>query len=110
MGDRANIHFVEENGSFYLYTHRHGSELGKVLASALDRGRSRWTDAPYLARIIFSEMIKGEVLETTGYGISIEVCDGNSNIYKVDVEAQTVQYCDGPVLTFDGFIEAMARK
>lgn len=110
MSDIANIRFTEEYGSIHFSTYWHGSELGHVLALALERGRVRWDDPPYLARIIFSEMIKDEVLEPAGYGISISVCDGGDNIYKIDAIAQTVQHNDGSVLSFEQFIHAMSRE
>jgi hypothetical protein len=72
MGDRANIRLVYRNdASVYLYTHWGGSELSDTLKSALKRGKSRWGDESYLARIIFSEMIQQDVLDTTGFGIDV---------------------------------------
>lgn len=74
MGDRRNIIITDGSGgpNVALYTHWAGTELPKVLARALERGRSRWGDTPYLTRIIFSDMISEnhDVLETTGFGIS----------------------------------------
>lgn len=70
MGDRRNIVVDHGNGaSVALYTHWDGSEAENMLATALDRGRSRWMDSPYLTRIIFSEMIQHSVLNETGHGI-----------------------------------------
>lgn len=89
MGDRGNICMEIEDGTeIYLYTHWHGSELKSILQSALIRGRSRWSDESYLARIIFSEMIKDSVEELTGYGISTSLAEGG--VIKVNVAAQEV--------------------
>lgn len=60
---------VPQNDDIYLYSHW-DSDLGTKLASALQRGKARWNDASYLARIIFSEMIKDDVDGLTGYGIA----------------------------------------
>ena len=60
MGDRGNIIVKDGNSEVYLYTHWTGSDLPDVLRSALKRGKSRWNDGPYLARIIFCEIVKGE--------------------------------------------------
>lgn len=70
MGDRRNVVVEFENDlSVVFYTHWDGTELPETLANALKRGTSRWSDPSYLARIIFSEMVKDSVLETTGFGI-----------------------------------------
>jgi hypothetical protein len=91
MGDRGNIKMVFENKSeIYFYTHWSGSELPFTLRDALKRGKDRWTDEPYLARIIFSEMIKGEILGVTGYGISPYLCDNEHDILSVDCSKQRV--------------------
>lgn len=96
MGDRANIVIEKDNEAFphevYLYTHWSGSELPDILRAALVRGRNRWTDGQYLARIIFSEMINGSVMDETGYGISTRPGDGQSNMIYVNVEKQTVRH------------------
>jgi hypothetical protein len=86
MGDRGNIKI----GGVYLYTHWAGSEISQILRDALKRGRSRWTDESYLARIIFCEMIKHDVMGTTGYGISTEIIDNEHDILEVNCDKQTV--------------------
>lgn len=75
MGDRANLCIKSNDGAVFLYTHWRGSELRDVLATGLERGRSRWGDTPYLARIIFCELVKNSVDGETGYGISPGICD-----------------------------------
>jgi len=106
MGDRANINFVErDGGELYFYTHWHGTELPKILARALDRGRDRWTDESYLARIIFSEMIKEEIEDTTGFGISTYRGDYEYSDLVVNCADLDVRDREGNVLMFDEFIE-----
>ncbi len=88
MGERTNIFLV--NDHIYLYAHWVSvEELRDILKNALIRGKERWNDKSYLNRIIFSELIKDEVLELTGYGLSSSPVDG-SIILKVDVEEQKV--------------------
>jgi len=71
MGDRGNVRIKYDDGnSVYLYTHWGGTELSQMVARALDRGRKRWDDPSYLARIIFCEMVKGYEMEETGFGIA----------------------------------------
>jgi hypothetical protein len=64
--------------------------LEDTLRDALVRGRSRWADPAYLARIIFSEMIKDEVLETTGYGLAPYVMDDQYPTIEVDLRHRMV--------------------
>ncbi len=100
MGDRANVyvHDGDEPG-VYLYTHWAGTELPMTVRTALHRGDSRWTDAPYLARIIFCQMIDGTE-GLTGYGISAAVGDGDDRIVDVDCETQTVTVTGTPPVPF----------
>jgi hypothetical protein len=91
MGDRRNIELKYSTGeSIYLYTHWCGSDLPNTLASALDRGRDRWSDESYLARVIFSEMVKRDVLGVTGYGIAPYEIDPQSPTLVVDLKGMTV--------------------
>jgi hypothetical protein len=87
MGERGNI-VVD---GVYLYTHWKGHKLKSILKSALTRGRSRWDDPPYLARIIFCEMIGNEQDGLTGYGISTSMQDNNHNPLEVDIDKQVVR-------------------
>lgn len=106
MGDRANIKFIDsQKGEIYFYTHWNGSNLSNVLKEALIRGESRWNDDQYLSRIIFSEMIKDDVLDTTGYGISTYLGDGADKVLIVDSNNQVVISYDGTKKTFKQFIE-----
>lgn len=90
MGDRANICMKEEDDKeVYLYTHWQGSDLPSILQDALKRGRGRWSDNQYLARIIFCEMVKDSVLDETGYGISAHCGDGGNRV--LDIRGETVE-------------------
>ena len=95
MGDRANVKVVEGSSTVYLYTHWGGSSLPDVLEAALRR-KQRWTDGAYLARIIFSEMLKeaGEhaLDDELGFGIFGDVVDGAYRVLVVDVDAQMVRH------------------
>jgi hypothetical protein len=89
----------------YLYTHWGAEGLEDVLRDALVRGRSRWNDPPYLARIIFSEMIQAEVLDTTSYGIAPYVMDDEFPTIEVDLGKRTVG-----VMPFDEFVSITSPK
>ena len=71
MGNRRNVELKYESGAkIYLYTHWGGTELPSIVSRALERGKDRWDNESYLARIIFSEMTQREEMSLTGYGIS----------------------------------------
>ena len=85
MGNRGNVVLKYSEGEkIYLYTHWSGSSLNSIVKSALERGESRWDDPSYLARIVFSEMIKDQVMETTGFGIAPhEIDDGALSVCSI---------------------------
>lgn len=95
MGDRGNIVIKQNDRNqsapyLYFYTHWAGSEIARTLQDALKRGKDRWDDEQYLSRIIFCEMIKGDVLKTDGYGISTYMGDNEHDFLVVDSNKQTV--------------------
>jgi hypothetical protein len=110
MGDRGNIRVDDKESKIYLYTHWYGSEIPFILKTALIKGRERWKDAAYLTRIIFCEMLqqeKGSIDKTTGFGISLGICDNENPIYIVDVPKQRVyiETKDSKGWTFEEFIK-----
>lgn len=76
MGARAQVK-IEDTGVF-LYTHWGSGEIEDTVGKALQR-RQRWTDPEYLARIVFSQMTRGQEDAETGFGI------GNSRHGDIDV-------------------------
>jgi hypothetical protein len=107
MGDRGNIVIEEDfsDGKIFLYSHWGGSSLPEILANALDRGQGRWSDSPYLTRIIFNEMTKGDEMDTTGFGISTVQCDNEHTLLYVDVRNQQVRTDLGSVPFHDASAE-----
>lgn len=102
MGNRGNIIMKYSDGNkIYFYSHNGGDNetLKSIIKSALIRGKDRWSDESYLARIIFSEMIKDYIMETTGFGISsYQIEDGG--LIEVDIKNQKVGE-----QTFEEFIQ-----
>lgn len=101
MGDRANIGIktghgkkVHEAGAcVVLYTHWSGYKTPLTLRDALRKGKSRWSDPAYLARIVFCQMVgKDSWDEETGFGISTDICDNEHRSLVVDPDAEKV-YC-----------------
>ena len=114
MGDRGMI--VVDNGyggnQIGLYTHWFGSNLLNTLQKALQKGKDRWDDPAYLARIIFCEMIAEDSTNDglTGFGIfPIDLnefpCDliGNRNPIIVRPEDKEITI-DETVISFENFV------
>lgn len=88
IGERNYI--LLENDGIYLYSQWDTvEELVGLVKSALKRGKDRWNDRQYLNRIIFSELIKNDVLGLTRYGLSNDIWDGQI-VININVEKQTV--------------------
>ena len=72
-----------------LYTHWGAGNMLDDLKKVLSR-KKRWSDPPYLSRMIFCEMVKGNEIDEYGYGIMTEnVCDAEKEIV-VDCNRQEV--------------------
>ena len=109
MGDRANIVLKSDGEQVCLYSHWTGSNIPKTLRAALRRGGDRLTDAQYLSRIVFCEMLKGdrEGLDgLTGFGITQKPWDGADRVVTVDVEAQTVEI-GGKLQSIEEFVSGV---
>lgn len=91
MGDRGNIVIKEGRNQVWLYTHWSGSDIEDTLKSALSKAPDRRADAPYLARIVFQELV-GDDHGTTGYGISGSIGDNEHPVLVCDCDTQTVYH------------------
>lgn len=94
MGDRANIVMKDGESRIYFYTHWNGYELPSIAQEGLRRGKGRWNDAPYLARIVFCAMVKGDEDGETGYGISSGICDNSYPLLVIDTDEQQIRFED----------------
>ena len=106
MGDRGNIAIAQPatGVNIYLYTHWSGYRVNESLAAGLDRGRGRWSDRPYLTRILFDTLVDdAEPRGTTGFGIDTEISDNEYPIPVVDTDAEVVTL-EGRSYTFEQFI------
>jgi hypothetical protein len=92
LGDRANVRIkTKGEADLYLYTHWCGTELPLTVRNAL-MGKARWSDGPYLTRIIFCEMVHGQEKEETGFGISSYICDNEHNIIEINPDEQSIAF------------------
>lgn len=108
MGDRGNIAVEFDIGKkVYFYTHWNGSSLPFILKKALERGRPRWNDDSYFARILFCELIKDDVDGLTGYRISLDSAgDAEHPILVVSPDLGKIWFEDRPETkyTFEEFL------
>lgn len=73
----------------WFYTHWSGSEIKQVVQKTLAK-QERHDDGPYLSRMMFCEMVKGNEGHSTGFGISTQRVDNEHDIVVVDVPNQKV--------------------
>lgn len=118
MGDRSNIVVKDSDGSrIWLYGHWMGADSIRVVAEVLEL-RTRWSDAPYLTRLLFSHMTAGEPpFAETGFGISTRMCDNEYPVIVLDTFTGTVVLEDAPfgqeltevtpAVTFDEFLSVV---
>ena len=116
MGDRANIKMIyEDRKVVWFYGHWAGRQLPELLQKGLIKGKDRWDDDCYLARILFQTMLDGDD-DTTGFGISPWITDNERPILAVDVANQQVRIeneegdrledpCIGMVIGFEDYIK-----
>lgn len=89
MGCRAQVK-IEDTG-VYLYTHWDGKTIADTVFRAITKGRQRWDDPDYLARIIFCEMVKDDIDGCAGYGISTAENADNEWLVRVSCRDRTVK-------------------
>lgn len=98
MGDRANMFFIDREADksgfqgMYFYTHWAGESLPEIVQNGLKRGKSRWGDSQYLARILFCELIQEDVLGETGFGLSTIIGDNEHIVIRIDDMAMRVSF------------------
>jgi len=102
MGDRGQFYMEDEK--IYLYTHWGAYRMEKDLQAALDRGRGRWGDPEYFARILFCELVKDDIDGETGFGIGSEVHCDIRKLITVDCKNKLVSR-DDMEWTFEEFID-----
>ena len=96
MGCRGTIEIWEngaapkdEESPVVLYTHWGANDMLSDLKLVLKR-KKRWSDAAYLSRMIFCQMVKGEERGETGFGImTCNIGDAEEEIV-VDCDRQEV--------------------
>ena len=110
MGSRGNIIMDYGDGKeIYLYTHWGGTYLPQILQRVLQR-HLRWNDESYLARMIFSEMVKDDIFGETGYGIAPYPPDNENDYLVVNCLTQTITIKgyskdDGKIYGFQEFCD-----
>ena len=109
MGNRATVIIQETN--VCLYTHWNRNKIEETVIKSLKRGKDRWYDSAYLARIIFSDMIEGQEKELSGFGISTEY--NNEEFYiiiKPDLSVIVTDPDNNEVRYYNSFSEYIEEK
>jgi len=124
MGDRGQVlvrtNRSEDVSGVLLYTHWYGDQMAATVHACLSR-KARWRDPSYLARMLFSEFIKKDVMAETGYGLGVFpgdlAGDLNNALILVDPYDQEVRFCRGADVTrfhhtfsFDDYIEHSSEE
>lgn len=100
MGDRGQV-LVKPSG-IYLYTHWGATDLHKDVKSAIQRSHDRWDDEEYLTRVIFCEMIRNDLMGTSGYGIGTSYHGDAYRVVEVDTAKQKVSVNNADEIVKDG--------
>lgn len=97
MGDRSNIVIEDNYQRIYLYSHWSGELILKSAVVGLESGRR--SDLSYLARIVFADMIKDDMGQETGFGISPFITDNEHPLFVIGQDAVWFEDAGGEVLT-----------
>lgn len=98
MGDRSNVAIISQwDGATVLYSHWGGSSLFKQVQEILfdDKARNRWTDAPYLRRIVFQYIVDLDGPSETGFGISSKIGDNEHLVLTLDTDSLRAAFRSG---------------
>jgi len=133
MGDRGNIVIREEpswlkpeigsHEAVFLYGHWSGHDLPEIVRTGLTRGRERWTDGQYLARIMFEELVGSARGGATGFGIASRLHDNEYDLLVLLPGAQALARItekayaehgfaaldDAPTISFEDYTAASER-
>jgi hypothetical protein len=95
MGDRGQIAIEQDNNHFpapvFFYTHWQGHAIKQRLQEALEKGKGRWDDPSYLARIIFCQLVREEWNKTDGFGLmGVSAGDSEYPLLCVNMREQKV--------------------
>lgn len=101
MGSRANVVVRENESQVWLYCHWSGSSYVDKTRAAIAK-RWRWTDAPYLARIIFDTLTEGHQGDETGFGITTRITDNEYPVLVVDCTRKQVYFVQENELDEEG--------
>lgn len=84
MGDRSNIKITYPSGeSIYFYGHWMGARNIEIARDVLSTSGDRAGDPEYLARMVFSRMVRDDIDGSTGYGISPTLMDNENKVAHI---------------------------
>jgi hypothetical protein len=71
MGDRRMAEIKTSEGSLFVYTHWHGSQLPSMAKAAVAAAKGRLGDEGYWTRIVVDQLTKDGRDQETGFGIML---------------------------------------
>lgn len=93
MGDRSQVCITSGDSKVYLYSHCGGASIYGAAARGMRRAPDRLNDQEYLARVIFCDMVRGDINGSTGYGIGTSAHgDIEHPIPVLDCDSQMVEW------------------
>lgn len=96
MGDRRMAEIKTNDGSLYVYTHWHGSQLPSMARAAVKVAASRLGDEGYWTRIVVDQITKDGRDQETGFGLMLKPTHEDS--YNDDKPSVILNAKDGSVL------------
>lgn len=104
----ANI-YIDHGGNkgVYLNTLERGDEVPLIVKRALNRATGVWNEPSALTRVIFSELVQGNLLENSGYGIGPYIMENYQYITVVNPNLNKIGFFrdDGYYLKTYSFAE-----
>lgn len=99
MGVRTDVRLHYSNGqTINIYSHWYDVDTLKYVVKGVLKRKERWDDESYLARMIFSAIIKDDIDSATGYGLApYDMGDRGFDIYLPEQKVDDIP--------FDMFIE-----
>jgi hypothetical protein len=101
MGARMNYIFDDGSESLpVLYSHWGANNWRRDISQAFEHAGARWNDPTYWIRMVFSHLIKNDLMGATGFGIyAVNRSELDKDIFHdsvvlIDIPARSVHHWD----------------
>ena len=100
MGDRRMAQIKTSEGSLYVYTHWHGSQLPGMARAAVEAAKNRLSDESYFVRIVVDQLTKDGRDQETGFGLMLK--PNHEDSYNNDKPSVIIDAKTGKVKVIGG--------